>query len=85
MDVAWKVGGVDGVYVTTDDDWISAAVEGYGCTALLTGASCRNETERVAEAARMFGLDDDDLVVNLQGDAPPSAFGFHRQYSQLSG
>ncbi|MES0057212.1 3-deoxy-manno-octulosonate cytidylyltransferase [Mesorhizobium sp. M0078] len=70
IDVARKVGDIDGVYVATDDDRISAAVEGYGCTALLTSASCRNGTERVAEAANILGLHDDDLVVNLQGDAP---------------
>ncbi|MEI8703460.1 3-deoxy-manno-octulosonate cytidylyltransferase [Mesorhizobium sp. ISC15] len=76
IDVARKVGDIDGVYVATDDDRISAAVEGYGCTALLTSALCRNGTERVAEAASILGLDDDDLVVNLQGDAPltPPAF-----------
>ncbi|MER8604878.1 3-deoxy-manno-octulosonate cytidylyltransferase [Mesorhizobium sp. M1233] len=70
IDAARKVGGVDGVYVATDDERISAAVEEYGNKALLTSASCRNGTERVAEAASILGLDDEDLVVNLQGDAP---------------
>ncbi|MER9177568.1 3-deoxy-manno-octulosonate cytidylyltransferase [Mesorhizobium sp. M0955] len=76
IDVARKVGGVDGVYVATDDERISAAVEGYGCTALFTNAGLRNGTERVAAAASILALDDDDLVVNLQGDAPltPPAF-----------
>ncbi|WP_095204852.1 3-deoxy-manno-octulosonate cytidylyltransferase [Mesorhizobium carmichaelinearum] len=70
IDAAGKVGGVDGVYVATDDERISAVVEKYGYTALLTSTSCRNGTERVAEAASILGLNDDDLVVNLQGDAP---------------
>ncbi|KUM24064.1 hypothetical protein AU467_31700 [Mesorhizobium loti] len=76
IDVARKVSGIDGVYVATDDRRISAAVEAYGCPALLTSALCRNGTERVAEAARLLELSDDDLVVNLQGDAPltPPAF-----------
>ncbi|CAN7743245.1 3-deoxy-manno-octulosonate cytidylyltransferase [Mesorhizobium sp. LjNodule214] len=70
IDVARRVGDTDGVYVATDDDRISAVVEAYGCTALLTSGSCRNGTERVAEAASILGLNEDDLVVNLQGDAP---------------
>ncbi|MER9274082.1 manno-octulosonate cytidylyltransferase [Mesorhizobium sp. M0643] len=70
IDVARRVRDIDGVCVATDDDRILAAVEGYGCTALLTDASCRNGTERVAQAASILGLNDEDLVVNLQGDAP---------------
>ena len=42
----------------------------------MTSDQARNGTERVAEAAAILGLGDDEIVINLQGDAPltPSWF-----------
>lgn len=62
---------VDGarVVVATDDDRIRAAAEGFGAEVVMTSESCRNGTERVAEAAARLG-GDHEIVVNLQGDAP---------------
>ncbi|MBP1884848.1 MULTISPECIES: 3-deoxy-manno-octulosonate cytidylyltransferase [Sinorhizobium] len=79
IDVARKVRGIDAIYVATDDVRIANDVESYGCAAIFTSASCRNGTERVAEAAGTLGLDGGDLVVNLQGDAPltPPSFIEH--------
>ncbi|WP_026615213.1 3-deoxy-manno-octulosonate cytidylyltransferase [Ensifer aridi] len=70
VDAARKVKNVDGIYVATDDTRIADVVESYGCSTLLTSEACQNGTERVAEATDILGLHDDDLVVNLQGDAP---------------
>jgi 3-deoxy-manno-octulosonate cytidylyltransferase (CMP-KDO synthetase) len=66
---AQEVDGVDAVYVATDDDRIRMAAEAFGADVLMTSDSCRNGTERCAEALGMLG-DDVDMVVNLQGDAP---------------
>ncbi|WP_306044437.1 3-deoxy-manno-octulosonate cytidylyltransferase [Nioella sp. MMSF_3534] len=66
---AQEVDGVDAVYVATDDDRIRTAAEAFGAEVLMTSDSCRNGTERCAEALGMLG-DDVDMVVNLQGDAP---------------
>ncbi|MFV1874416.1 3-deoxy-manno-octulosonate cytidylyltransferase [Nioella sp.] len=66
---AQEVDGVDAVYVATDDDRIRMAAEAFGAEVLMTSDSCRNGTERCAEALGMLG-DDVDMVVNLQGDAP---------------
>lgn len=66
---AQEVEGLDAVYVATDDDRIRAAAEGFGAEVLMTSDTCRNGTERCAEALGLLG-DDVDMVVNLQGDAP---------------
>jgi 3-deoxy-manno-octulosonate cytidylyltransferase (CMP-KDO synthetase) len=70
VDAARNVGGADGIYVATDDKRIVRTVEDYGCNAPLTSAHWQNGTERVAEAASILGLHDDDIVINLQGGAP---------------
>lgn len=60
---------VDRVIVATDDARIAETVEGFGGEAVMTPAACRNGTERAREAVRgIAGAD--DIIVNLQGDAP---------------
>jgi 3-deoxy-manno-octulosonate cytidylyltransferase (CMP-KDO synthetase) len=64
------------LYVATDDARIARIVEAAGGRVVMTSESCRNGTERVAEAAEKLALPDDEIVVNFQGDAPltPSWF-----------
>lgn len=62
--------GADSVCVATDDDRIRACVEGAGGVAVMTAESARNGTERCAEAAAKIGAGAEDVIVNLQGDAP---------------
>ena len=68
-EAASKVAGVDRVVVATDDDRILAAAEGFGAEVVMTSETCRNGTERCAEAHDKLG-GGYDIVVNLQGDAP---------------
>lgn len=63
------VSGIDRVVVATDDDRIGKAAEGFGAEVVMTSTSCRNGTERCAEAVRNMGISP-EIVVNLQGDAP---------------
>ena len=58
------------VFVATDDQRIFNVVEAFGGKAIMTSASNRSGTDRVAEAAEKVGLDPDDIVVNVQGDQP---------------
>ncbi len=60
---------VERVLVATDDDRIVRAVQAFGGEAILTPAACRNGTERAFEAVKDFAAED-DVIVNLQGDAP---------------
>lgn len=57
------------VVVATDDDRIREAAEGFGAEVVMTSTTCRNGTERTAEAAERLG-GGFDIVVNFQGDAP---------------
>ena len=68
---AWEAAvatGLGRVVVATEDGRIREHCEGFGAEVVMTAATCRNGTERVAEAAALLGWD--GIVVNLQGDAP---------------
>ena len=62
--------GAAQVWVATDDVEIKSTVESHGFRALMTHAGHRSGTDRLAEAATLLGLDDDAIVVNVQGDEP---------------
>jgi 3-deoxy-manno-octulosonate cytidylyltransferase (CMP-KDO synthetase) len=56
--------------VATDDERIVAAVEGFGGRAIITAATHRSGTDRIAEAVSRLDIEDSDIVVNIQGDQP---------------
>jgi 3-deoxy-manno-octulosonate cytidylyltransferase (CMP-KDO synthetase) len=58
------------VYVATDDERIADCVRQFGGKALITSPTHGSGTDRIAEAALKVGLEDGDLVVNIQGDQP---------------
>lgn len=60
----------DRLAVATDDPRIADAVHAAGFEAVMTRADHASGTDRLAEAAAVLGLADDDIVVNLQGDEP---------------
>ena len=62
--------GAARVVVATDDERIVAAGEGHGIEAVLTRPDHPTGTDRLAEAATQLGLDDKEIVVNVQGDEP---------------
>lgn len=57
------------IFVATDDDRIEAEARRIGADVIRTSDTCRNGTERVAEAIERAGIAP-EIVVNLQGDAP---------------
>ena len=59
---------VSEVIVATPDEEIIDAVADFGGRAVLTSDEHRSGTDRLAEAAQ--SLDDDDIVLNVQGDEP---------------
>lgn len=67
-DAACEVQGVDRVVIATDDTRIRDAAEGFGAEVVMTPSTCRNGTERCAAA--LDQLNDAEIIVNLQGDAP---------------
>lgn len=58
------------VVVATDDERIADTVAGFGGEALMTAADHPSGTDRIEEVSRLLDLDEDALVVNVQGDEP---------------
>lgn len=72
---ALAVKDVTAVYVATDDDRIADAAKAFGAEVVMTSSTCKNGTERCAEAIKNLDISP-EIIVNLQGDAPltPSFF-----------
>ena len=58
------------VVVATDSPDIQNVVQSYGGQVVMTSVSHTNGTDRLAEATQILGLDENSIVVNLQGDEP---------------
>lgn len=63
-------GGAKTVVVATDDERVVSCVEKFGGRACLTRADHVSGSDRVAEVAEQLRFAADEVVVNLQGDAP---------------
>jgi 3-deoxy-manno-octulosonate cytidylyltransferase (CMP-KDO synthetase) len=62
-------GGTIALYVATDDARIAEEAARIGVDVIMTDDTCRNGTERVAQAVQRAGITA-EIVVNLQGDTP---------------
>jgi 3-deoxy-manno-octulosonate cytidylyltransferase (CMP-KDO synthetase) len=58
------------VVVATDEERVAAAVAVFGGEVCLTSANHESGTDRLQEVATRLELDDDQIVVNVQGDEP---------------
>jgi len=82
---AAKAVHVEDVIVATDDQRIVEAVERFEGRAVMTNASARSGTDRVAEVARKHRT---PLVINVQGDEPliqPAMIDQLAEYLRLHG
>jgi len=62
--------GAEMVIIATDDERVQAAAEGFGARVCMTSSRHRSGTDRLAEVVDQLALDDERIVVNLQGDEP---------------
>ena len=58
------------VVVATDDPRIADCVASFGGEYVMTRNDHVSGSDRLAEAAELIGLGDEDIVVNIQGDQP---------------
>lgn len=62
--------GAEAVVIATDHKQISKVAENFGAIVCMTSSDHQSGTERIAEAVVALGLEDDEIVIYLQGDEP---------------
>jgi 3-deoxy-manno-octulosonate cytidylyltransferase (CMP-KDO synthetase) len=65
-----KEAELDDLFVATDDERIKRVVEDFGGQVVMTQPQHASGTDRCAEVARVLEFDDNDVIVNIQGDEP---------------
>ncbi len=58
------------VVVATDDERVAGEVRSFGGEVCMTSADHESGTDRIEEVAAQLQLDDEQIVVNVQGDEP---------------
>lgn len=81
-DVARSAGAAS-VHVATDSEEIASVVRADGQAVVMTRADHASGTDRLAEAVEQLNLDDEGLIVNLQGDEPEMPAGCLQQVAAL--
>ncbi|MBN1848021.1 MAG: 3-deoxy-manno-octulosonate cytidylyltransferase [Deltaproteobacteria bacterium] len=61
---------ISDVWICTDDERIFRCVGDFGAKAIMTSPTHCSGTDRIAEAAQGLEIQDNDLIVNIQGDQP---------------
>lgn len=62
--------GFNSVLIATDCEQIAAAAKSFGAEVCMTSDQHSTGTDRLAEAMLKMGYDEDDIIVNVQGDEP---------------
>lgn len=67
---AKRVEGVDKVVIATDSTEVVNVAKEHGIEAVLTSEACKSGTDRIFEAATKLGLEQGEVIVNVQADEP---------------
>ncbi|MEY8199065.1 MAG: 3-deoxy-manno-octulosonate cytidylyltransferase, partial [Colwellia sp.] len=65
-----QLSGARQVIVATDNDEVAAVVSSFGGEVCKTRADHQSGTERLAEVMEKYQFNDDEIIVNVQGDEP---------------
>mgnify|MGYP001206986230 CR=1 FL=1 len=65
-----KQSSASSVIVATDDDRIQSVVEGFGGVSCMTSPRHPSGTDRLQEVAELLEYNEDQVIVNVQGDEP---------------
>ena len=65
-----KASGAKQVIVATDNEQVAKVVESFGAEVCRTREDHQSGTERLAEVVETYNFDDDQVIVNVQGDEP---------------
>ncbi|MDP0563444.1 MAG: 3-deoxy-manno-octulosonate cytidylyltransferase [Candidatus Endonucleobacter sp. (ex Gigantidas childressi)] len=58
------------VIIATDDERIVSAAKSFGAEVCITQAGHPSGTDRLQEVSLLYGMSDDHVIVNVQGDEP---------------
>jgi len=67
---AKAVESIDSVVIATDSQEVIDIAKTHGIQAVMTANTHNSGTDRIYEATQLLGLDDDEIVINVQGDEP---------------
>jgi len=67
---ALAVKSVDDVVVATDSKEVLDVCKSYNIKAVMTSSKHKSGTDRINEAASRLGLDDSEIIINVQADEP---------------
>jgi len=67
---AQAVSSIDRVAIATDSQEVINIVKEYNIEAVLTSTKHQSGTDRIYEASQKLGLDDSEIIINVQGDEP---------------
>lgn len=70
------------IIVASDDERIKACVQNFGGVCVLTDPNHSSGTDRIAEITDKLLLDDQQIIVNIQGDEPDMPIELVEQISQ---
>ena len=62
--------GAESIVIATDFEKIMRVAQEHHVDAVMTRVDHQSGTDRIAEVAQKLNWDDDDIVVNVQGDEP---------------
>jgi 3-deoxy-manno-octulosonate cytidylyltransferase (CMP-KDO synthetase) len=67
---AKRVEDIDEVAIATDSQEVLEVAEKHGFKAVMTSDTHKSGTDRINEAAQILGINDDEIVINVQADEP---------------
>ncbi len=67
---AQRVAHLDRVVVAADDEEILLTCKAHGVEAMLTSDTHKSGTDRINECAQILGIQDGELIINVQADEP---------------
>lgn len=67
---AFQVKELDEVVICADDENVVKIAKKYDLKAILTSKSHQSGTERINEAAEILGLNENEIIINVQADEP---------------